>query len=287
MKKGGKLVAKTAVTKCTIPVSELLSLRLYSDTRPHCYRTSDIQKGLVFVYRGAELIGEGTGFGLPVARYQDKTYFPGSAIVKIAQTDECPTVIKQFALNMIRELKFRKARLESKITRKLLRHVGALYEEHRHWRPIVQRNLLGHFRVQTSFARVKPAGNVSIAYRVEAPLIHVKADFNLLKKSGLQKIFVLNEQSSKCFTKYCDSNGTVLLHKHIGAWDNVEANWAYLSNESGDVGFRLWKVKDTILRRGTEFQEGVLDWVGLNYEIDPEKTSFEYDIEILGGTIQK
>jgi len=284
---GEKLLTQTKKTEGTIPISEFLSLRLYSDTRPHCDRIADLQKGLIFVYQGEELVGEGTGFGVPIARYQDKTYFPGSSTVQIFQKVDCITAIKKFSLDMIYELKFRKARIESTITRKLLRYLSELYQKHKHWRPILQQNLLGHFGVQTNFVRTKPVGHVVVTYRVETSLIHVKADFKLLKKEGLQKVFLLNEQSSKHFRKYFDSNGAVLFDKHIDAWDNVEADWTCIYNESGEVGFRLWNAKDAILRRGREFLEGTLDWVGLDYEIGPEKTFFEYDIEVLENLKQK
>ena len=45
--------------------------------------TASLQKGLIMVFDDQELIDEGLGFGVPVAKYDDKTYFPGSAEVSI------------------------------------------------------------------------------------------------------------------------------------------------------------------------------------------------------------
>jgi hypothetical protein len=41
-------------------------------------------------------------------------------------------------------------------------------------------------------------------------------------------------------------------------------------------------VKNSILRRGREFMKGSLDWVGLDYEVNPASAVFEYSIELLG-----
>jgi hypothetical protein len=43
----------------------------------------------------------------------------------------------------------------------------------------------------------------------------------------------------------------------------------------------LWKHKDAILHRGREFLDGMLDWVGLDYEADPGNLHFNYDIELV------
>lgn len=275
------------MTEYTIQILESLSLLLYSDNRPHNLRTADLQKGLILVYKGAELVGEGAGFGVPVVRYQDKEYFSGSSTMQILQKDDCTKIVKQFVLNTVSEKRFRKVKMENRLTRKLRKSVEELYQRHRHWRLLVLNNFSESIGVKTSFVRVKPAGNVVVTYCIKPPRINMKADFKLRENGRIQKIFLLNEQSSKYFRRYCDSNGTVLLDKHIGAWENVEAAWACVSNKSGEVGFRLWKVEDAILHRGREFLEGTFDWVGLDYEVSPEKTCFEYDIEILGSRKQK
>lgn len=50
----------------------------------------------------------------------------------------------------------------------------------------------------------------------------------------------------------------------------------------GKVGFRLRKIENNILCIGQEFLGGYLDWIGLDYDINPKKNIFEYEIEILG-----
>jgi hypothetical protein len=109
----------------------------------------------------------------------------------------------------------------------------------------------------------------------------VSADFRDSDRRRLQKIFMLNEQGSTFFRKYVDSRGTELLDTGIGAWDGIGTKWACLKILNGEFGFRLWRVDDSTLRRGREFLKGSLDWVGLDYEVNPEKDVFEYAIEVL------
>lgn len=281
------MLTKTQITEYTIPISEFLYSRLYGDAKPHCHHIANLQKGLILVYRGAELVGEGTGFGVPVVRYRDRDYFSGSSTLHVFQKGDCTIAVKEFALNRILENRFRKGKMENKIIRKFTRLSNELYWKHRHWRLLALANLPKSIGVQTTFVQAKSIGNVTVTYFVDSALISVKVDLERLEKGGLQRIFLLNEQGSRFFKKYLDSNGTVLFDKQIGAWENVEADWAYISNKSDEVGFRLWKVKDTILHRGREFLKGTFDWVGLDYEVNPEKTRFEYNIEIFGSLKRK
>jgi hypothetical protein len=78
----------------------------------------------------------------------------------------------------------------------------------------------------------------------------------------------------------------MLTDGKIGAWDDIGAEWASLTVTGEDFGFRLWKKDGSVLRRGREFLEDSLDWVGLDYEISPKNTAFEYSIEILASVRQ-
>jgi hypothetical protein len=94
---------------------------------------------------------------------------------------------------------------------------------------------------------------------------------------------VLNEQGSRYFRRYLDSNGVLLFDKNIGAWETVEADSASITDIKGNICFRLARKDGTILRRGREFIRGFQDWVGLDYELGLGNSSvFEYEIEILG-----
>jgi hypothetical protein len=120
-----------------------------------------------------------------------------------------------------------------------------------------------------------------VTYTVDKERITVKAGFQKVERIGLQKIFMLNEQGSTFFRSYIDSLGTELAENEIGAWDGVDGEWACLKASKGEAGFRLWKVKNAVLRKGREFLEGSLDWVGLDYEISRNSIVFEYVIDVL------
>jgi hypothetical protein len=285
---GEKLLTKTETIGHTFPISKFLSLRLYLDNNPQHHHIADLQKGLILVYKGKERVGEGTGFGVPVVRYREKEYFSGSSTMRIFQKNGCTTAIKQFSLDMVSERRFGKVKIENKKLTKLVRRLEVFYQKHGHWTLLMLKiYLFKVIGVKYSFVRVEPVGDVTVTYRVDPPIIHVKADFKSLRKDCLEKIFLLNEQGARFFRKYYDSDGILLYDKQIGSWETVEADWACVSDNSGEVGFRLWKVKDAVLRRGSEFIEGNLDWVGLDYEVGPSKSCLEYDIKILGIMSQK
>lgn len=280
---GEKLLEETQKRESRISISEKLSLQLYSDTRPHSGHIAGLQKGLGLVHNGTSRVGEGTGLGVPVARYREKTYFSGSSNIRIFQKNNRTIVVKQFVLDMVSQKRFRKAKIGSNLVRELWMRLDDLYMKHKRLRLLQINDLFKSMGFKISYVKVKPKGIVNVTYSIEPPIIHIKADFSSLEKKSLQRIFVLNEQGASYFRKYSDSNDTVLFDKKIGAWNSVEAEWACISNEKSEFGFRLWKVEDAALHVGRELLEGTFNWVGLDYEVNPEKTSFEYDIEILGS----
>lgn len=269
------------IQKCTVPLSDSLTLKVYSDMRPHNGKIADLQKGLIIVRKGIETVGEGTGFGFPVLIYQDETYFSEKARVYLSKQKNFTIIRKEFQMDMTAKNQFRNVRIENQKLRAMLRYISGLYQRHRGLRSLTLKDLYMKVGVQSNFVRAAPAGKVIVTYRVEHDEIHVKADFSHLNKEKLQRIFVLNEQGARVFRKYEDSNGAKLVDKQIGAWDAIEAEWASLTDLRGVFGFRLRRLEDSILRRGREFLEGFLDWVGLDYEISPKNDDFEYDIEIL------
>jgi hypothetical protein len=71
--------------KYTIPVSDSLALRIYSDTSPHNWKIASLQKGLILTYRGREIVGAGAGFGFPTLVCSNELNFSSSARVRIFQ----------------------------------------------------------------------------------------------------------------------------------------------------------------------------------------------------------
>lgn len=271
------------IDKLTVPLSKSLTLRIYSDTKPCNWKTADLQKGIILVYKGIETVGEGTGFGVPVLIYSDETYFSGSSHVYLSRQNSFTIIRKEFLMDKITRNRFRNVRLENRKLRTILRYTAELYQKHKHLRFLTLKNLNMKIGVRAGFVETASVGKVIVTYGIGQGHILVKADFSSLKREDLQKIFMLNEQGSRIFRRYLDSSGTKLTDEQIGVWDANEAEWASITDLRGTVGFRLWRTKNSVLRRGREFLEGCLDWVGLNYEINPKKAVFEYEIKILGA----
>jgi hypothetical protein len=236
---------------------------------------------LILISNETELVGEGIGLGAPAIRCGDRTYFSGSSTIEFEQTRNHATAVKKFSLNLTSERTLRNIKLETKAIRKIRRSFDKLYMSHRHMRLLASENVQRHIGIRRAFAQTKPVGTANVTYNIDPPRIGIEARFSLLQNTGLQKIYLLNEQGAKHFRKYHDSSGTVLFDKDIGAWETVHASWACICNMRNRVGFRLWKHKDAVLHRGREFLNGTLDWIGLDYEADPENLRFNYDIELV------
>jgi hypothetical protein len=273
-----------SMQKCIVPLSNSLALRIYSDTTPSNQKIADLQKGLILVYNGIEAVGEGTGFGFPVLMYSDETYFSGSSRVYVCQQTNLVTIRKVFSMDRVARDKFRNVKLENRKVRTLLDYASKLYQKHKRSRFIAlkTKGLLAGLGVQANFIKAPTLGEVIVTYLINQGRILVKVDFSLVKTSDLKKTFVLNEQSSTFFRVYSDSNKARLIDDEIGAWDPINAPWASISDLRGKVGFRLRQTENSVLRRGREFLRNSMDWVGLDYEVDPENVTFEYGIDILG-----
>jgi hypothetical protein len=264
------------------PMSNHVGVRIYSGTRPHIWKIADLQKGLILVHDGTETVGEGTGFGLPVLVYSNETYFSATSKVHVSQHENRCIICKEYLMDRIARNRFRNVKLENRTARAFFAYLASLYQRHAHFRFLTLKNLIGKMHVDTAFAKAEPMGKVTVTYTITKPHIWVKTDFRDLNKKRLERVFMLNEQGSKYFRKYADSQGMELVDGKIGAWDAISAEWACLKVLDGKFGFRLWRAEDGALRRGREFLKGSLDWVGLDYEVNPQNDVFEYEIEILG-----
>ena len=273
------------VAKDTFLISDSVALTVHLDTKPHNMKIADLQKGLIFVYNGLDVGGEGAGFGVPILKYSDETYFSGSSTLYVHKHGNLAVVRKEFFMDMVARDRFRNLKLENRKIRTLIDYMSMLYQKHKRLdRSILQvKGFLLRFGVQPSFTKIKSKGKVVVTYIIDRRLILVKMSFSLVDRINLKKAFVLNEQGALFFRTYSDSDGLRLVDEEIGAWNDVKAQSAKITNYRDRIGFGLKNVKGGILRRGRELLKDSLDWVGLDYELSPENDSFEYEIEILGS----
>ena len=269
------------VDEYTTSLSKHLAVRVYSDTQPTNGKIAQLQKGLILVYEGKEVVGEGAGFGVPILIYAGETWFSGSSCLYTREKDGSVAIRKQFFMDSIARNKLRNITLQNQKGRSILRYVSKMYQEHKRLRLLTLKTPFLKMGYGTVFVRTAPVGAVTLTYNFCKDAIHVKVNFNLSKKEQLRKILVFNEQSSQFFRRYTDSSGIKLADSAIDAWEPITAQWASLTELDGRVGFRLETVENSILRRGREFLEGSLDWAGLDYELNPEVASFEYQIGLL------
>jgi hypothetical protein len=269
--------------KYTVPLSNFTALEVYSNTKPYNLKIAKLQKGLIITYNGKERVGEGTGFGFPVLIYPKETFFSSTSTVSVAQTAESVKIRKEFYMDRATRNKFGNVYLENQKARAFIRYLTDFYQKNSRFRYLALKGFFVRIGVESAFVKAAAVGKVVVDYDIRNWVIDVKVDFRHMQRGHLKKVFVLNEQSAEFFRRYTDAHHALLVDKQIGAWDGVSPEWACLMDMQGHVGFRLWKVNGSVLRRGRETMINRLDWVGLDYEVDSDSEVFEYKIEILGG----
>ena len=264
--------------------SESLALKIYSDSTPKNMKIADLQKGLILLCNGIDVVGEGTGFGVPIAKYNDETFFSGSSLLHFRNKGGVLEIRKEFFMNMVARDSLRNLNLENPRIRELFDYVSELYQSHDYLAQsiLLFKALLLKMGVQSSFKLSPDRGRVVVNYQIEKKHVLVKLDFGDLKRANLSKVFVLNEQGANFFSIYTDSEGLKLADNDIGAWNHVTANSARISDSENKIGFGLKNMKGSILRRGRERMEESLNWIGLDYEVNPKSHLFEYEIELFG-----
>jgi hypothetical protein len=267
----------------TVDISDQLSLRLYRDCRPSCLETSPLQKGLVLLLNGHELIEEGVGFGVPVVKYIDKTFFPSKAQVCIEKSGSEWILKKTFTLDLVSMKKLGNARyINDGVYSWLRKAFELLYLKHRKLNSLFNKamELRELFNIKTEFLPVKPRGTIQVTYHCQAQGVKIHADFSQLSLKGCQEVLLLNEQGSSFFQRYADSSGEILVGNKIGAWDKVEAKEASLQSGGEYLKFSLQKVEGAQLFRGYERTRERFSWVGLSYAVPPRRRVFEYSVAL-------
>lgn len=257
-----------------------VSVRLYSDSRPHFLETAALQKGLILTSNEEKLIEEGIGFGVPVIKYRDKTYFSSTAEISSRIIDSKVILQKRFALDVISRKRLKGSFINDNFYDVIHKIFEKMYLSNtKGWfffnRIMELRDLM---KVKTEFVKVKPKGFVTVSYQCEPSMIQVGADFSELNLSGCKEILVLNEQGSSFFQNYEDSTGLKLIGSKIGAWNIVPANEASLNCLTKNIAFKLRKVEGSTLFRGWEMTKNRFSWAGLSYSLAPITKSFEYTI---------
>ncbi len=266
----------------TVPLTGGLAVRLYDDCRPSCMETASIQKGLVLMLDNQELIEEGVGFGLPIAKYVDKTYFSSSAEISIEKTASCCKLKKTYTLDLISKKLWQKQTIDDRIYSKWRKTFAKSYLSHKELSPLFNKimELRAVAKIKTEFVKVNPRGKIIVNYEIQPATIKVKVDFSHLTLNNCQELLVLNEQGSTIFGEYFDSNNLKLVDSKIGGWDVVTAKHASLFSAKKQVSFSLQRTSRATLFRGYEKTKTRFAWAGLSYSMQPTNGTFDYAIEL-------
>jgi hypothetical protein len=268
----------TSLPPLTFTLEESLGIRVYLDSRPHCMETSPLHKGLVLMANNEELIQEGIGFGVPVVKYKDKTYFSGSSQSTVVQSS--PVIIKRrFVLDCISKKKIAKEYINDSFYHILHRKFSSFYLMYPQLSALFNffmelRNLLG---IQTELNRVSPRGAVTVIYRLMPSEIKVTVDFTRIASKDAKELLVLNEQGS-IFDRYVDSSGLFLASTGISGWAKVLADEASLYCSCRNAKFTIKKSHPAQLFRGWEATKHRFSWSGLSYSLPIKTRIFNYSI---------
>jgi hypothetical protein len=267
----------------TQKLSDRLSVRLYGDCRPKCLETGALQKGLVLLLDGKELIEEGVGFGVPIVKYEDKTFFPGAADIYLQERGLERILTKVYYLNMVSLKKFGFATyIGDSFYSPLRKAFQILYLKYKKLTPLFNKlmELRDLANIRTEFMKVKPRAKIPVSYLCRKNRIEIHADFSEIALSRCSEILVLNEQGAGFFQKYVDSHGLNLMEQKIGAWEMVSAKQATLQNATGTLSFRLQNRGGSKLFRGLEHTKRRFSWAGLSYSIHPHNGTFDYSVTL-------
>ena len=263
-------------------VNETFSLRIYPDSRPENMEIAPLQKGLVLVVDGEEVIEEGVGFGVPVLKYTDKTFFCRTAVVYIKEQNKNSALIeKVFLLDSVSKKRLNGAFINDGFYSVLHKIFELSYLRCGKGRSLFDwvmklRKLLG---IETYFAKVSPRGIVTFRYYCYPDHIRVSADFSGVDLTQCREILVLNEQGGSFFRRI--RSGDLVSHdREIGAWVKSVSGFAEFSDFGGRVSFSVESKSSSSLYVGWEQVKGRFSWAGINFGLSPKTLMFNYKIRL-------
>ncbi|MFX0078246.1 MAG: hypothetical protein ACFE8O_03315 [Candidatus Hermodarchaeota archaeon] len=277
----------------------MLSFHISDKPEPQQGKSSPIQKGLLPSLQGggADLCGEGLGFGTPILQYRRDFYFPGSSTVTKSENEIKSYCEKVFHFNLIerKQQTFRSditsfswtlPRMHNLIYktnpgRQLLKLVAILSDL------LFFRGARKQFAPQL-FIPVKSRGESRSRFNLykKRRLLEIECFFDSLERTHLKSIYLANELGGWQFTEYYDSTGLYLVGNQIEPWAKIKGHWAVFYAPKLNVGFRVEIPDEITAYRGREvFEQHDIFWSGVILKLPRSITSCKYQVRF--GTLKE
>jgi hypothetical protein len=268
----------------TAKIRDEVWVRLYPDCRPNNLEASDLQKGLVLVYMGKEVVEEGVGFGAPVVLYSDGPHFSSTSESSVIISPNGTVILtKVFKIDAVAEKTIGGLAISNSIASPLDKQLIETYIRGRK-RRIVMDDLLVILHAlgyRTRHVKDGLKGTIGMEYTILGQKIRVRADLHGLRMTDCCGITIANEQGPTFFSRYRDSTGADLAKNKLSSWGEVFADWAIVSDLEDRLSFTLKRAERAKLFMGRE-RRGALSWIGLEYSLPPGREPFSYEIDIGG-----
>ncbi len=250
------------------------------------YPSSQLQKGLILVSDGQELVEEGVGFGVPVLMKGLKTIFAGNVNLIQAERNLETEIAATFYMNREERLASRSGTTIGSNSLYKIKH----YLEDLHRRSTLARGFLTSFsdwylRRLSLRKTFEDAGcnypiKVNFSLNWESRTVKIDVDATGVPEGEVDQVILMNEQGARYFDTYIDTSGSLLQGAEIESWQTVTAERASFLSRSHHLSFSLQQVSGATLFRGRELVGSRLAWAGFGYSLPPSRRSIAYTLEI-------
>jgi hypothetical protein len=232
-------------------LTDSLDLRLYTTTRPHVGKIAALQKGLVLVHEGQELIEEGYGFGLPIIEADGAAHISRHATTSLVRRGGRLTMVKAYRIDVV----------------------------DRPTRPL-----------RVKYADVAPLGTVVFSYTIRPPdAIDVTVDFSGLE-ADWERAYLMNEQGARAFTRYVNPDGEALNAAEVGIWEETAAPFGCWEAPAHGIRFCVEALPGQRGFVGRERYRQynwlgfyTLSWSGIDIAVDAPRDTYTYTIRVQEG----
>lgn len=237
-----------ALKPSSIPLNGDLALRLYGTTQPHVGKIASLQKGLVLVHQGRELIEEGYGFGLPIIEADGVGYNSRRAETSVVSDGAHVTLVKVYHIDVVdRPTQF----------------------------------------LRVKYQDIRPRGTVVFSYTVRPPMwIDVTVDFSGLQ-ADWDRAYLMNEQGARAFTRYWNPAGTLEEGDEVGIWRHTTAPFGCWEAPEHGVRFCVDALDGQAGFVGRERYNqynwlGIytLSWSGIDIQVEAPLQTYSYAIRV-------